>query len=363
MAETDAAIVGDDGIIATRRGGLTYPWGERVPATGEALTLAPGVRWARMPMPGSLAHINVWLLDDRDDAGHGVAIVDTGLDLPDGRTAWEALFADALAGVRITRVIGTHCHPDHVGLAGWLCARDDAPLVMTRAEWLTARLLQIDARDEPPATAFAWWRMAGYDPAQIAAAAAQGWRRYARVTSPIAARCRILAHGDVVTIGARDWRVVIGHGHSPEHACLIDDAGGLMIAGDQVLPRITSNVSVSPAEPDGDPLGAWLASIERLRALDPALTVLPGHGEPFTGLHARLDTLRDSHLGRLDALHAMLDVPRTALECFGALFSRAIGDDVRGLAAGEALAHLHRLVADGRARRRWEDGVARFVAA
>lgn len=363
MAASDASIIADDGIIATHRGGLTYPWGERVPATGEALTLAPGVRWARIPLPGSLGHINVWLLDDRDAHGEGVAIVDTGLDLPGGRAAWEALFAGALAGVRITRVIVTHFHADHVGLAGWLCARDDAPLLMTRAEWLTARLLQIDAQDEAPPAAFAWWRMAGYDEAQIAAAAANGWRRFAAATSPVPDRCRILAHDDVVTVGARDWRVLIGRGHSPEHACLIDDTGGLMIAGDQVLPHITSNVSVSVPEPDGDPLGAWLASIARLRTLDPALTVLPAHGEPFTGLDVRLDALRDMHLDRLGALHAILATPRTSLECFGPLFSRAIGDDVRGLAAGEALAHLHRLVAEGRARRLWQDGVARFVAA
>jgi glyoxylase-like metal-dependent hydrolase (beta-lactamase superfamily II) len=157
--------------------------------------------------------------------------------------------------------------------------------------------------------------------------------------------------------------VVVGSGHSPEHACLVDEAGGVMIAGDQVLPRITSNVSLSLSEPEGDPLGDWLASIAKLRELPADLLVLPSHGEPFTGLHARLDALAAGHLGRLDALHKLLEEPRRAVDCFRILFGRAIDDSVYGLATGEAMAHLRRLEVEGRAVREVRDDVHWFAAA
>jgi glyoxylase-like metal-dependent hydrolase (beta-lactamase superfamily II) len=163
--------------------------------------------------------------------------------------------------------------------------------------------------------------------------------------------------GDAIRIGARDWRVMVGTGHSPEHACLVDEAGGLMISGDQVLPRITSNVSLSLSEPEADPLGDWLASIERLKTLPDTLLVLPSHGEPFTGLHARLEALAEGHRGRLDALQAHLSEPRRAVDCFSILFGRRIDEKVIGLATGEALAHLRHLEVEGRAAREIRDGV------
>ncbi len=156
--------------------------------------------------------------------------------------------------------------------------------------------------------------------------------------------------------------MVIGSGHCPEHACLIDDEGGLMIAGDQVLPRITSNVSLGLSEPEADPLGEWLASIEKLKGLPDSLLVLPSHGEPFTGLHARLDALAHGHRDRLDALHAKLDEPRRAVDCFATLFARKIEDNMLGLATGEALAHLRRLEVEGRAVREVREGVHWYSA-
>jgi len=343
--------------------GLTYPRGREGPATGELIALAPGVGWARLPVPGSLRHINVWALDDRDAAGEGVALVDTGMDIPAAREEWEAIFAGPLAGRRVTRVIVTHFHPDHVGLAGWLAERFGAPVWMTRTEWLLARLLTADARDVPPADVRAQWRLAGWEDARIAEETGRGWGRFARIASLLPSGFVRIAEGDRLRIGERTWRVVVGSGHTPEHACLVDEEGGLMIAGDQVLPRITSNVSISVSEPDGDPLGDWLASIDRFLATLPAdLLVLPAHGEPFTGLHIRLAALRDGHLDRLDALHAHLAEPRRVVDCFGILFARAIDESVYGLATGEALAHLRRLEEDGRASRTVRDGVAWFRA-
>ena len=316
------------------------------------------MRWARFPVPGALKHINVWVLDD----GDGVAIVDTGLAISPCRDAWEALLTGPLAGTHVTRVVVTHFHPDHLGLAGWLTDRFSAPLMMTRTEWQLARLLTADIRDSPPAEALAAWRLAGWDEPRIAAEASKGWGRFASVVSPVPVRYLRLVDGRALKVGARTWRVVTGSGHSPEHACLVDEENGVLIAGDQVLPRITSNVSLMLSEPEEDPLSDWLGSIAKLRRLPADLLVLPSHGDPFTGLHARLHALDAGHRVQLDALHAFLSEPRRAVDCFGVLFARVVDDGIYGLATGEAMAHLRRLEVESRARREVEDGVAWFSA-
>ncbi|MGE0179296.1 MAG: MBL fold metallo-hydrolase [Sphingomonas sp.] len=361
-AELPAEAVSPDASFAeripTEHRGLTYPFGRKTPDYGAVLPLADGVGWTRLPVPGALNHINIWLLDD----GDGLAIVDTGLDIPQSREAWDSLFAGPMAGRTVTRVICTHFHPDHIGLAGWLCERFGVRLWMSRDEWLFARMLTADVREAPPVEAIAYWRMAGWSEDAIAAEAAKGWGRFASAVSPVPVAFRRMQEGDELAIGDRQWRVVVGNGHCPEHACLLDEAGKLLIAGDQVLPRITSNVSLSLSEPEADPLGDWLASIAKLRTLPEDLLVLPSHGEPFTGLHARLDKLAQGHAGRLDALHAHLAEPKRAVDCFGVLFARAVGDHV-GLATGEALAHLRHLEETGRASREDRAGVAWFRAA
>ena len=348
--------------------GLTYPLGRTGPETGELIMLADGVGWARLPVPGSLKHINVWLLDDGDPGSEsgagGVAIVDTGLDIPPSREAWEALFAGPLAGRVVTRIICTHFHPDHLGLAGWLAERFGVRLWMTRGEWLFARMLTADIRDAPPREAEDYWRAAGWDEDRILAEKAKGWGRFSALVSPVPVSFIRMQDGDTLRIGARDWRIVVGNGHCPEHACLVDEAGALIISGDQVLPRITSNVSLSLSEPEADPLGDWLDSIAKLRKLSDSLLVLPSHGEPFTGLHARLDALDHGHRDRLDALQAHLAVePRRAVDCFSILFGRQIDDSIIGLATGEAMAHLRRLEVEGRAVRDVRDGVHWYRAA
>jgi len=339
--------------VAYSHRGLTYPLGRSGPEPGTTIALAEGIGWTRSPVPGSLNHINLWILEDEG----GVALVDCGLDIPPAREAWEALFAGPLAGRAVTRLIVTHFHPDHLGLAGWLSERFAVRLWMTRGEWLFARMLTADVRDSPPAEALAYWRSAGWSEGRIAAEAEKGWGRFAAMVSPVPVSFVRLQEGDVLRVGAAEWRVVIGSGHSPEHACLVDHARKVMIAGDQVLPRITSNVSLSLSEPEADPLGDWLDSIAKLRALPDDLLVLPSHGEPFTGLHARLDSLAEGHRGRLDALHAHLAEPRRAVDCFSVLFGRKIEDGSLGLATGEALAHLRRLEVEGRAVRAVRDGV------
>ena len=333
---------------------LTYPFGREGPAGGTVREMTHGIGWLRLQVPGPLRHVNCWLLEDDG----GVTVVDTGMDLPDARRDWDAALAGPLAGQRVRRVIGTHFHPDHIGLAGWLCARDAAPLWMTRAEWQSARLLS--ALSELPANpdGDGFWRMAGWSQDQRTAAEVGGWRMFREVVAPLPFSYRRIVDREVLAIGGREWRVVTGSGHSPDHACLLDERAGILISGDQVLPRISSNISLDPLEPEGDPLDDWLRSIDKLKMLPADLLVLPGHGEPFTGLHARLDQMAAEHHQRLDDLEAALAVPLRAVDTFATLFSRPIGPEMLAMATGEALAHLRHLEVTGRARREILDCVA-----
>ncbi len=346
----------DQSFTATSHKGLTYPFGGAEPGRGEIMPVAPGVGWVRLAMWGPLKHVNCWLLDD-GDGRH--ALVDTGFNRDDSRAEWKQLAAGPLAKGGISRVIGTHMHPDHIGLAGWMCRFHDAPLLMTRGEYLTAQYLVADAQDAVPHEVTAFRVGAGWSPEQVAHAAERGWSGFKRIVTPLPRSYTRLHDGDDLHIGGRTWRVLVGSGHSPEHACLLDAANGIFVAGDQVLPRISPNVSLGVTEPDADPLGEWFDSIAKLKAKVPGdVLVLPGHGDPFTGLHARLDAMDREHRGRLDELEALLkDAPRRAVDTFSRLFRRAIGDDMLGMATGEAMAHLKRLEVEGRATRETRDGI------
>ena len=351
----DRSLIGDEGLTPTSHAGLTFPFGDRTPAPGELLTIVPGIRWWRVPMSGPLKHVNGLILDDGD--GTSLA-VDTGTAGPRTTEAWRTILAGPLAGQRITRVLGTHMHPDHIGLAGWLCRRFDAPLLMTRTEWLMVRMLSSDARPDVPDEQLAFWRGAGWDEGQIARGAGAGWSNFGKMIARFPITYTRLQDGDTLKVGGHDWHVVTGAGHSPEHACLLDLERRILIAGDQVLPKISSNVSLHMSQPDEDPLGDWLHSIAKFKTLPDDLLVLPGHGDPFHGLHARLDALDREHRDRLDALgEAMAAGPIRAVDAFPFLFKRPIGPDVIGMATGEAMAHLRRLEVEGRAVRETRDGV------
>ncbi|WP_439814908.1 MBL fold metallo-hydrolase [Zavarzinia sp. CC-PAN008] len=323
--------------------GLIYPFPDR-PEPGTTIEVADGVHWVRMPLPMALDHINLYLLRD----GDGWTIVDTGIRGRDTKQNWEKVFAATLGGRPVKRVIVTHYHPDHVGQAGWLTSRWNAPLWMTRTEYLFCRVLALDIRDEPPAEVLEFYRRAGLEPEMLEAIRARGQSGFARGVVPLPTAFRRMVDGEVFRIGEDDWQVVVGRGHAPEHACLWCPARGLFIAGDQVLPRISSNVSVHPSEPGANPLEDWLESLARIRDTVPDDTlVLPAHNEPFRGLHWRLSRLIEGHESRLADLHAQCVEPKRALDVFSILFRKRIEGREVGLAIGESLAHLHCLEGRG----------------
>ena len=339
---------------------LLYPCGE-APRSGCAREIAPGVLWIRMPMPFNLDHVNVWALHDTD----GWAIVDTGLQTLDTTTAWRNLLAASgpLGGHEVTRVLVTHMHPDHVGTAGWMTRRFDCRLWMTRLEYLNCRVLTGDTVREAPEDGVRFYRSAGWTPDDIESYRAR-FGNFGKMIHPLPDSYRRLHDGERIGIGEHEWRVVVGTGHSPEHACLYCPDLKLLISGDQVLPRISSNVSVFPTEPEANPLAEWLASLAKIeREVPDDVLVMPAHNEPFRGLHARLDHLLSGHERALERLRECLDEPRRAVDVFGALFSRDIGGDAHllSLATGESLAHLNYLVSRGEASvARTPDGVARY---
>ncbi|MDE0950286.1 MAG: MBL fold metallo-hydrolase [Halioglobus sp.] len=321
--------------------GLTYPFSRGAnPTPGEPEKIAEGVYWARFAMPMSLDHINLWLLEDED----GWTVVDTCLNIPSARETWEQLFAGFMQGKPIRRVICTHLHPDHVGLAGWLTEHFDCELWMSREEFLMCRAMTADTGRPAPDVAIRFYRGAGYDEEQLGKYR-EKFGNFGRAIAPLPDSFRRLVDRETLTIGDRYWQVIIGSGHSPEHATLYCPALKLLISGDQVLPKITPNVSVFPTEPEGDPLNEWLHSSARLREILPDdLLVLPAHEAPFYGLHVRMNQMIEGHKRDLASLFDYLDKPLRAVDCFPALFKQKITGGSMGLATGETLAHLNCLL-------------------
>jgi glyoxylase-like metal-dependent hydrolase (beta-lactamase superfamily II) len=335
--------------------GLAHPW-PAPPGPAETIEVAPGVRWLRMPLPFALDHINLWLLRD----GDGWAVVDTGIGLPDTRALWERLFASGLEGRPLTRVLVTHFHPDHMGNAGWLTDRWGVDLWCTQGEWLMAQFAWRQRADGDVERHLRHYRRHGASEAALADFRRRG-NHYPGVVPEVAPQFRALRDGDPVDIDGRRWDVLTMPGHAPEHACLSSAAARVLISGDQVLPRITTNISVWPDQPRGNPLRLYLDSLARFRPLAADTLVLPSHGLPFRGLHARLDALAAHHRARLDATLGALEAPRTGVELIPVLFRRALDTHQLGFAIGEVLSHLHFLEAEGHVRRlTGADGLHRF---
>ncbi len=313
------------------------------PEAGTVLEVAPGVLWLRMPLPFALNHVNLFALDD----GDGWVLIDTGMADAATRAAWELLLAGPLAGRPVKRIIGTHFHPDHIGLAGWLCPHLSAELWMSAGEWSLGRMLALDATADLPASQAAHYHRCGYGPDLLDDDTVRTNGYSGRVVVPPAVFHR-LAEGDRLDIGGRRWQVMTFGGHSPEHVCLWCAEDHLLIAGDQVLPKISPVVGVRPYEPDARPLERFLAGLDRLAALPGDPLVLPAHGLVFSGLAARCKRLTHHHVERLDHTVTACGSGATVLEVVRALFPKARDPRMARFATDETLAHLTHLAAQGR---------------
>lgn len=319
---------------------IRFPF-DAPPGQGTALEVSEGVLWMRLPLPMALDHVNVYALDD----GDGWTLVDTGLNSKRGRAIWESLLSGPLAGKPVRRVIVTHHHPDHVGLAGWF-QEQGAELCMTRTAWLFARMLTLDEQPRATPQSLAFYRAAGMPEDMLRQRAEDRPFNFCDVVHPMPVGFTALTEGQPLHIGGRDWTVHLGSGHAPDHATFWAD--DLVLGGDQLLPGISANIGVYPTEPAADPLADWLNSCRRFQPLaTDSQFILPGHKLPFYGLPLRLHQMIENHDSALDRLRSHLQSPRTAHDCFPALFKREIGPAEYGLALVESVAHLNHLLRRG----------------
>jgi len=347
---------------------LDYPFAEQLPQAAQALSVASGVYWLRMPLPFALDHINLWLLRDQIDGVQGWTVVDCGAATADTTELWERLFDDGFSGLPILRVIVTHCHPDHLGLASWLCLGGDrqrwtAPLWISLGEFSLGRLLNAGSVVNVGGDAVArHFRLNGLADPDALEGVRNRENYYRRLVPMVPERHRRLMDNDCLDIGGRKWRVVVGYGHSPEHCALYCEGDALLISGDMVLPRISTNVSVFDMEPDGNPLALYLNSLERYATMREDTLVLPSHGKPFIGVRTRVKQLQEHHADRLaEVMVSCSQSACSAADMVSVMFKRKLDMHQMTFALGEALAHLHLLWHRGNLERSLEDdGVLRF---
>lgn len=325
-------------------GVLTFPF-ESAPAYGEVIEVAPGLRWLRIPLPYRLDHVNVYLLED----GDGWAIFDTGIYTAQARETWDQLLANALAGLRITRIIVSHYHPDHIGLAGWLCARFDVPLLASYSTYAACKMLSLDPHSVASEQNRSFYLRYGMSAESAALVATQGLN-YLREVSPLPETFHRLLMGDTLVIGSRRFRVYSTDGHAPEQVVLYCPEDSLLLAADQVLEKITPNISVWAEEPTGDPLGHYMRTLRGLTSEIPEdVLVLPGHRRPFYGLHQRCAEILAHHEDRCRrAIEACRNGPKSVDELVPALFhSRNLTAHEMSFAFTETMAHVNRLIRRG----------------
>jgi glyoxylase-like metal-dependent hydrolase (beta-lactamase superfamily II) len=337
-----------------------------VPAAGTSVEIVPGLRWLRMPLPFALDHINLWLLED----GPGWTIVDCGIASKLTQGLWEQIFAahpgdrpptGGTQAFQATRVLVTHYHPDHAGLAHWLCQRFGVTLWMSQAEYLTAHAIRENVAGFTPDNLLGMYRRNGLLGDDLKKMQLRG-NRYRLVVPEFPQSYRRLMDGDEVRIGDRTWRVIMGYGHAPEHVALYCADLGVLISGDMVLPKISTNISVWSIDPDGNPLKQFLDSLKRYAGLPNDTLVLPSHGLPFRGLHERIDQLEEHHRQHFEELHEACAQPLSAFEAIPTLFQREMDTQQLFFAMGEAMAHLHYLYFQrSLGRQTGADGVIRYL--
>ena len=348
---------------------LEYPWGRDIPDPGHYLEVAPGVRWIRMPLPFALNHINLWLIRDNFNGVDGWTLVDCGVSRDEVKELWAQIFEKSLDGLPIVRVIVTHMHPDHVGLAGWLCEHWNAPLYMSMTDYVNARLFSMpheaNSTSGPNGPAAAkFFSIHGLDDVDSQEKIKQRATYYQDLVPSVPTSYARLMHDDQIDIGANKWRVIVGYGHAPEHVSLYCETHKVLISGDMLLPRISTNVSVFNYEPMANPLPLYLNSLDKYNDLHQDTLVLPSHGHPFKGIHERISQQHQHHKERLEEVLQACENPINTKELIPIMFRRELDLHQLTFAMGEALAHLHALYFEGKLKRLVDDkGVISFVVA
>lgn len=341
---------------------LQYPFGDQLPAPGTTAELAPGLRWIRMPLPFALDHINLWLLRDCIDGKQGWTIIDCGISRDEVKALWTELFKTQLEGLPVLRVVVTHMHPDHVGLASWLCEQWDAPLYMSMTDYMTAKLWTVSKGGASGGESAArhLGRHGMIDPDALQQVRERASYYPSLVPSMPASYVRLL-HGSQLTINGHVWDAIVGYGHAPEHISLYCADLNVLISGDMVLPRISTNISVFDYEPLSNPLPLYLNSLNAFNHLPANTLVLPSHGKPFTGLHERIAQQHAHHAERLDEVLAACSTPQSTTDILPVMFKRKLDLHQTTFAMGEAIAHLHALYFEGKLSRSLDaDGIIRF---
>lgn len=347
---------------------IHYPLGDTLPGEGETVTIAPGVKWVRMGLPFALDHINLWLLRDQqpdDKSGEirdGWTVVDCCIDSASTRAQWEQIFEHCLEGLPVLRVIVTHMHPDHIGLAHWICERWDVRLWISATDYNAARIGIYDQNGFGGEAGADFYIAHGAQDEAFLAHVRGRSSYYPTLVPALPPTYRRMMDGFSVEIGGRQWLCISGYGHAPEHIALYNKDLSILISGDMVLPRISTNVSVHAMEPEADPLRLFLTSLRCYLDLPNDTLVLPSHGKPFKGLHERIRQLQDHHHDRLsDILQASVHSALSAVDVLPILFKRVLDTHQMTFALGEALAHLHLLWFDRRLRRHIDNqGIYRF---
>jgi glyoxylase-like metal-dependent hydrolase (beta-lactamase superfamily II) len=325
---------------------LTFPFAVP-PEPGTLTSVAPGIRWLRLPLPYRLDHVNVYLIENDGDW----TIFDTGLGTDIGKETWEAVLAGPLKGRRLKSLIVSHFHPDHVGLAGWLCERYGLELTMPRPEYLHTLLLQFAPADYGEEVFRPFYQRHGLSAEATEIVLSRG-HEYLKRTTGVPASYHRIKHGDTLAVGSRQFQVLTGGGHALEQAMLYRPEEQLFIAADQVIARISPNVSVHPMEPGLDALGIYLTSLRAIKAsVSPDVLVLPGHGLPFHGLHHRVEELIAHHGQRCGEIAvACKEAPMSVAEIVPVLFTRPLDAHQTGFAFGEVLAHVNHMLGRGELR-------------